>query len=244
MAVAYAFVVLFYFLSITQFYCISAGSLYDYVTCGSALKLLNVHHAVRLHSHEVKYGQGSGQQSVTGVTTEDDHNSYWQVREPHNKQKNIDNCARGEPIKCGQMIRLTHLSTQRNLHTHHFASPLSHNQEVSAFGENGEGDEGDNWIVQCETELWRREGIISFKHVSTNAYLMVSEERYGRPIAGQAEVCSTHLTHNRGTTWRAAEGVYVKPNAADAPGNKYSSDDDEEDIESVKTGFKHDESEL
>ena len=35
-----------------------------------------------------------------------------------------------------------HLSTRRNLHSHHFQSPLSHNLEVSAFGEDGEGDEG------------------------------------------------------------------------------------------------------
>lgn len=47
-----------------------------------------------------------------------------------------------QPIKCGQTIRLMHLSTRRNLHSHHFQSPLSHNLEVSAFGEDGEGDEG------------------------------------------------------------------------------------------------------
>lgn len=35
-----------------------------------------------------------------------------------------------------------HLNTRRNLHSHHFSSPLSHNLEVSAFGEDGEGDEG------------------------------------------------------------------------------------------------------
>ena len=46
------------------------------------------------------------------------------------------------PIKCGQTVRLMHLSTRRNLHSHHFQSPLSHNLEVSAFGEDGEGDEG------------------------------------------------------------------------------------------------------
>lgn len=35
---------------------------FKYVTCGSVLKLLNPKHNVRLHSHEVKYGSGSGQQ--------------------------------------------------------------------------------------------------------------------------------------------------------------------------------------
>lgn len=31
----------------------------------------------RLHSHEVPYGSGSGQQSVTGFPDVDDANSYW-----------------------------------------------------------------------------------------------------------------------------------------------------------------------
>jgi len=35
---------------------------FKYVTCGSVLKLVNPKHNVRLHSHEVKYGSGSGQQ--------------------------------------------------------------------------------------------------------------------------------------------------------------------------------------
>ena len=38
----------------------------ELVTCTSAIKLQNVQRGVRLHSHEVKYGSGSGQQSVTG----------------------------------------------------------------------------------------------------------------------------------------------------------------------------------
>lgn len=31
----------------------------------------------RLHSHDVPYGSGSGQQSVTGFPNVDDSNSYW-----------------------------------------------------------------------------------------------------------------------------------------------------------------------
>lgn len=35
---------------------------YEFVTCGTVLKLLNHFHNVRLHSHNIKYGSGSGQQ--------------------------------------------------------------------------------------------------------------------------------------------------------------------------------------
>ncbi|XP_077021463.1 stromal cell-derived factor 2 isoform X2 [Tamandua tetradactyla] len=106
------------------------------VTCGSVVKLLNTRHNVRLHSHDVRYGSGSGQQSVTGVSSVDDSNSYWRIR-----GKTATVCERGTPIRCGQPIRLTHVNTGRNLHSHHFTSPLSGNQEVSAFGEEGEGEQ-------------------------------------------------------------------------------------------------------
>ena len=66
---------------------------------------------------------GSGQQSVTGVTSVDDSNSYWRIR-----GKTATVCERGTPIRCGQPIRLTHVNTGRNLHSHHFTSPLSGNQ--------------------------------------------------------------------------------------------------------------------
>ena len=48
------------------------------------------------------------------------------------------------PVKCGSTLRLQHLATKRSLYSHYFQSPISHNQEVSAFGENGQGDEGDH----------------------------------------------------------------------------------------------------
>jgi len=51
-------------------------------------------------------------------------------------------CERGSPVACGQEIRLQHLTTGKNLHSHHFSSPLSSQQEISAFGEEGEGDTG------------------------------------------------------------------------------------------------------
>ncbi len=49
------------------------------MTWSSVIKLVNSNSNARLHSHDVKYGSGSGQQSVTAVKSADDHNSYWQV---------------------------------------------------------------------------------------------------------------------------------------------------------------------
>lgn len=49
------------------------------MTCTSIIKLANNQDKSRLHSHDVKYGSGSQQQSVTGVNNFDDVNSHWQI---------------------------------------------------------------------------------------------------------------------------------------------------------------------
>jgi len=177
---------------------------FKYVTCGSVMKLKNPRQNIRLHSHDVKYGSGSGQQSVTGTEQIDDHNSYWAVR-----GKYKDTCDRGEPVKCGEVIRLQHLSTKRNLHSHLFQSPMSRNQEVSAFGENGLGDTGDNWEVVCKGKKWKRDEKIRFKHVDTGNYLHATNEQYGRPISGQREIVGHYSADDPGSQWIAVEGVYV-----------------------------------
>lgn len=66
------------------------GAKTKYVTCGSVLKLLNTDYRIRLHSHDVKYGTGSGQQSVTGTEIQEDSNSHWTILPSLNK-----NCDRG-----------------------------------------------------------------------------------------------------------------------------------------------------
>jgi hypothetical protein len=70
-------------------------------------------------SHDVKYGSGSGQQSVTGTGQQEDVNSHWLLKGPEEG----DYCRRGEPVACGQRVRLEHLTTSRLVavegHRHH-----------------------------------------------------------------------------------------------------------------------------
>lgn len=57
------------------------------VTCGSAVKLRHTDSSTLLHSHDVSWGTGSRQQSVTTSLSEfrqeDDPNSLWVVRGSH-----------------------------------------------------------------------------------------------------------------------------------------------------------------
>ncbi|KRX43109.1 Stromal cell-derived factor 2 [Trichinella murrelli] len=181
------------------------GEADDYIGCTSVVKLLNVKIDRRLHSHDVRYGSGSGQQSVTGIADKDDKGSYWVVLAAHD---NI--CQRGQPIACNSVIRFQHSSTGCLLHSHSaFACPFSGNQEVSCFGKNGIGDEGDNWIVLCDKKYWEKGDEVQFKHLQTDHYLGMSSRKYDRPIVGQNEVCAFR-SDSFPTIWKAVEGIYMK----------------------------------
>lgn len=84
------------------------------------------------------------------------------------------------PIKCGDTIRLQHLETKRNLHSHLFSSPLSHQQEISCYGEEGAGDSGDHWKVVCTGDVWRRAEAVKLLHLDTDVYLSASGKTFGR----------------------------------------------------------------
>lgn len=185
------------------------------VTCGSAIKLFNTAYKVRLHSHDIKYGSGSGQQSVTGNELQEDVNSLWQV-----KGSPKLSCKRGEPINCGSKVQLEHLQSGRNLHSHLFSSPLSGHQEISAFGEGGVGDTGDVWEVVCDDSTWGRDDTVQFRHVDTDAYLGASGNTYGRPIHGQMEIVG--LSRSDSTCyWKTQEGIFVHPTDKNSNSHKH-----------------------
>eukprot|EP00028_Trichosphaerium_sp_Am-I-7-wt_P006136 CAMPEP_0168515448 /NCGR_PEP_ID=MMETSP0405-20121227/4762_1 /TAXON_ID=498012 /ORGANISM="Trichosphaerium sp, Strain Am-I-7 wt" /LENGTH=171 /DNA_ID=CAMNT_0008534869 /DNA_START=10 /DNA_END=525 /DNA_ORIENTATION=+ len=159
----------------------------------------------RLHSHQVSYGgSGSGQQSVTGFNAGDDTNSYWVTR-----GNDGNYCYQGTPIKNNQIIRLEHVNTRRLLHSHRHKSPLTKQQEVSCFGNDGQGDESDNWKVTTVSgsEYWEVDGEVRFQHVVTGAYLQMNNAQYGRPIPGQREIVAGKKKAEN-NKWKCGEGFY------------------------------------
>ncbi|KAI9222305.1 MIR motif-containing protein [Blastocladiella britannica] len=177
------------------------------VTCGSLIKLTHVPTNAKLHSHKITYGAGSGssgQQSVTGFPSRDDNNSYWLVEGPHDTQ-----CERGQPVQCGSTIRLMHAGTDTRLHSHLHRSPLSGNQEVSAYPMDA-GNPGDNWKLVCvgNEQQWLRETRVQLVHSETGQYLQISPSHmYSNPIPGQFEV-SAIQRKGPNTEWSAQEGIY------------------------------------
>jgi dolichyl-phosphate-mannose--protein O-mannosyl transferase len=130
----------------------------------------------------MNYGSGSGQQIITTFDGDHDYNSLWTIKE-HDGDDSVP-CRTGQKIKCGSFIRLEHMNTGRNVHSHAaFQSPVTGRQEVSAFGNSGDGDGGDNFIIECE-----RDDIAGYvfgktkfflKHKDTGLYLYTdSNSRY------------------------------------------------------------------
>ncbi|KNE62404.1 hypothetical protein AMAG_07626 [Allomyces macrogynus ATCC 38327] len=171
------------------------------VTCGAVIKLSHVPSGFKLHSHNVRYGSGSGQQSVTALPNRDDPSSLWLVKKGWG-----ESCTRGEPIPCGSTIRLMHVATRTHLHSHQHASPLSGNQEISAYSGD---DTGDNWTLKCKSgKVWLRESPIGLVHEGTGRHLATGEQyMFQRPIAGQLEVHGARSASSE-SEWMAQEGLY------------------------------------
>ncbi|KAL7716231.1 Stromal cell-derived factor 2 [Entamoeba marina] len=174
------------------------------VTFGSTIKLRHMMTGTRLHSMQVTYGMGSGQQAVSGLHDLDDPGSLWSIGCAN------QNCKSGQPIKQGDVITLTHINTGKNLHSHKHVSEITKQQEVSCFGNNGKGDNGDFWIVETEKgDAWNINGFIRLKHKDTNMYLNCNpNSKYGGPIAGQLEVTAIQ-SKVENTKWKAAEGFFI-----------------------------------
>ncbi|GKY97163.1 hypothetical protein MPSEU_000674700 [Mayamaea pseudoterrestris] len=186
------------------------------VTCGSAIKIKHKETNYYLNSEPKNLNAGSGQQIVTFVQDPVTTDTLWWIRAKHGEP----DCIAGTLIACGATIRLTHLNTRRNLHSHAVPSVLSRQQEMSAYGQgDGQGDNGDNFIVECvnkKSKHWRRSDQVRFFHVDTQKYLGTSAsleftaQNCGGncPIMGHLEAFGRSAADQFGL-FTVDQGVYV-----------------------------------
>jgi dolichyl-phosphate-mannose--protein O-mannosyl transferase len=145
-------------------------------------------------------------------------------------------CEIGTPVKCGSFVRLQHVATGKNLHSHNFRAPLSGNQEVSGFGDPSSGDTGDSWEVVCaaKAEFWERGKPIHLKHMDTGKWLSTSDQYAftqqncggGCPIMGQFEV-SASSKRDAKSIWYTGQGIYFPPQSQ---GGKKSDEDIDDEL--------------
>ena len=175
----------------------------SHVTCGSVIKLRNSADGRHLHSLQVNYGSGSGQQAVVGTHAGDSSESMWVVRDDGSTP-----CPQGTRLQSGDRVRFQHVSSGSWLHSHGHRSPLSGNQEVSCYGSNQQSDSGDVWVVELEnTKVWEQDSPVLIRHESTGAYLGSGKREFGNPIAGYSEM---YAAKGKGSehTFKATDGVF------------------------------------
>lgn len=203
------------------------------VTIGSSIKLQHSTTEHLLHSHDINWGSGSGQQSVTAYHSLGDANSLWQVYTSY--ENHTKTYKHASAIKCNDIIRLFHINTRKWLHSHSgHRAPISSKQEVTCYGRDvGFSDHGDNWRVICThknkqlNDYWRRGEDVLLQHVSTQNYLFTSkkyaftdENCRNCPIIGQYEI-SCNDKKVKGSKWKTSHGFYFRPFDFDENNVKY-----------------------
>src|SRR6267142_2139237 len=94
-----------------------------------------------------QHPNSSGQHMVVGMS-EPGELTVWKVRPAHGIR--ITDQALQQTIGPNTQLRLEHVPTGRNLHSHDGCkSPISDQGEVTAYGTGGLGDPNDNWSVEA-----------------------------------------------------------------------------------------------
>lgn len=136
---------------------LEGNSLYNasmprFVAYGSVITLKNTRTGGGyLHSHWHLYPEGIGarQQQITGYSHKDDNNKWLIKRYDSDPDNNLP----VELVRGGHLVRLEHLATSRNLHSHREQGPVTKRHfQVTGYGENGTGDANDVWRVQLIDE--------------------------------------------------------------------------------------------
>jgi dolichyl-phosphate-mannose--protein O-mannosyl transferase len=128
---------------------------------GDILTIIHRNTRMSLHSHNIRYLQGSKQQEVTCYWHRDS-NDYWILR--HANRRYV-----GTGFMNGDIILLFHKNTGKALHSHNIKSSVTGQQEVSAFWRR---DANDYWRLDTMGKRYLRKGF-NFRlfHKNTNKSL-------------------------------------------------------------------------
>ncbi|KAJ2558774.1 Protein O-mannosyltransferase 2 [Coemansia sp. RSA 1933] len=170
-----------------------------------------------LHSHPDTYPDGSKQQQITCYSHKDLNND-WIISKVHGKTHG-NTTDTVEFVKDGDVIRLLHLKTQRNLHSHAFPGHVSKRDlEVSGYGTGGTfADSNDHWRVEVVEELTgnnpehRLRALATrfrLHHVNQNCMLRASGKSLPQWAWRQAEVvCDKRNRKDDNTIWNIEQNT-------------------------------------
>ncbi|KAI6813570.1 dolichyl phosphate-D-mannose:protein O-D-mannosyltransferase-like protein [Hortaea werneckii] len=109
-----------------------------------------------LHSHIQTFPEGSNQQQVTCYHHKDANNDWFWY--PNRFEGDFDMEAPLKYVGNGDVIRLIHAQTGRNLHSHQIAAPVTKaDLEVACYGNVTIGDAKDHWTVEVVDDAASRD---------------------------------------------------------------------------------------
>lgn len=126
------------------------------------------------------YEEGSGQQKVYGGGWEASSETTFIVI-----PRIGEDIEAGVDVNFGDVLRLKHLNTRLNLHSHPgFESPITQQQEVTCYGDDYTNDENDEWVVEqwtfdddeneefdVEDKTWYTDRSFYLRHATTGVTL-------------------------------------------------------------------------
>lgn len=165
---------------------------------GTQVRLQHVLTGARLQSQWSTYERGSEQQQVTGHYMDDD-NDWFLVKQAHNAIKQITG-----PVPDGAFIRLEHVLTGRNLHSHDVPAHLTKGQkEVSCFGRCGNGDWNCNWLLRYDHDnAGFRLMHVEMSKGPSKFYLHSHAKRYPAWVGHEQQEVTLSDEHDPNNLWR------------------------------------------
>lgn len=115
----------------------------DNISYGSVIVLRHEISPAFLFSNDHHYSHpGCSEQQIVAGLANETAECLWLVKPAHGIDPAL---LAGLPIRPGDIVRLEHISTRRNLHTHgDRPAPTNRDQlEVTCYGENGVGNADD-----------------------------------------------------------------------------------------------------
>ncbi|XP_061552168.1 protein O-mannosyl-transferase 2 [Phycodurus eques] len=191
------------------------ASMPEYLAYGSTITLKNLRIAGGyLHSHWHLYPEGVGakQQQVTAYLHKDYNNLWFVHRHETNSQSETPDL-----VRHGDIIRLEHKETTRNLHSHLHEAPLTRKHfQVTGYGINHTGDSNDLWRVEVcggrkgdPVKVLRSK--VRFLHKAIGCVLFSSGKTLPKWGWEQVEVtCSPYLKETSSSQWNVEDHVNAK----------------------------------
>ncbi|XP_041353357.1 protein O-mannosyl-transferase 2-like [Gigantopelta aegis] len=165
-----------------------------------------------LHSHWHLYPEEHPpkQQQITTYSHKD-HNNLWKIKPADQDASTSDKQV--QLVKSGDLVRLEHIVTKRNLHSHREPAPLSKKHfQVSGYGQNGTGDTNDIWLVEIisaspGTPIQTVRSKLKLTHYYVRCVLFSHDKKLPKWGWEQLEATCNPNTRDKNAMWSVEEVI-------------------------------------